>query len=961
MKKDANMTKQKIKLLTAALAFFWLFSQVLSRAPAGQDTAQFIKALIITGQNNHDWKTSSAALKQILEDTGLFQVDLAVSPPAGASLKNFSPRFSSYKLVVLDYNGDLWPPATRKSFVEFVKSGGGVVVYHSADNAFAGWPEYNEIIGLAGWGNRDEKAGPYVFWKEGQVSEDASPGIAGYHTPPHEFLVLNRDASHPITAGLPPKWMHAEDELYGLLRGPAKNLHPLATAYSAPEQSGTGRDEPVLFTVGYGAGRIFHTTLGHAGSDGPPRALECVGFIVTFQRGAEWAATGSVTQKIPGDFPATDLDTSTPADVRRWPGFRPPSLEAILNELASFEYSRDEAVLYRLREYILTHKNPPESRANCEEALIGFLGSEANLYAKMAVCRQLRLIGTEKSMPVLAQMLVQDETTDLARYALEKIPGASAERVLLDALEKTQGQAKIGLISSLGQRKSKEAVPALGHLIDDQDKAIAAAAVVSLGQIGDSQAAAILAAALDKPEDEAKATIASALLKCAGELLAQKKEKEAAGLYEKILTAKLSLVQRQAAMAGKIASAGKHEAAQIIMDTLSRGPEEMQAPAIGLIREVFDASTIGPVCSLLPKLPEASQVQLLSALSGYSKEAVLPSLMNAARSPLPDVRIAALNALSKTGDASSVAFLAERAAGTRGAEQETARTSLYTLRGEDVDEAVLFNLISQADEATKNELIRAIGERRIYAGKSLLLGQTLSQSSDNRLQAIKSLKAVASPEDLPALSARLLDIEDEFGQEEMENTIAGIAQNISQAYSQAVAVEDMLEPRNEAVQKKVRDVKKRYVLYRVLGKIGEDSSLPLLRAALKDENPEIVDAAIRAFADWPNVTPREDVFAIAKNASNLTHKVLALQAYVRMISLEPYQSPEGAVLKLQEVLSLSPRPEEKKLVLGALPTFACPEALQLAASLLADEAVKAEAQAAVDQIKEKLGQGDQKS
>jgi HEAT repeat protein/type 1 glutamine amidotransferase len=961
MKKDTNMTKQRIRLLTVALAFFWIFPHVFSSASAGQNAAPSIKALIITGQNSHDWKTSSAALKQILEDTGLFQVDLVVSPPAGASLKNFNPFLSSYQLVVLDYNGDLWPPAARRSFVEFVRKGGGVVVYHSADNAFAGWPEYNEIIGLGGWGNRNEKAGPYVFWKGGQVIKDASPGIAGYHTPPHEFLVINRDADHPITAGLPLKWMHAEDELYGLLRGPAANLHVLATAYSAPEQSGTGRDEPVLFTVNYGAGRIFHTTLGHAGTDGPPPALECVGFIVTFQRGAEWAATGSVTQKIPGDFPAADLDTSTPADVRRWPGFRPPSLEAILKELAPFEYGQNDEVLYKLRAYVLEHKNSAESRQGCEKSLSAFLGSEATLTAKMAVCRQLRLIGTEKSVPVLAQMLGLDETTDLARYALEKIPGPSAERALLDVLDKTKGQIKVGIISSLGQRKSQEAVPALSHLVHDEDKAIAAAAVISLGQIGSSEAAAILAAALDEPGNDARAVVASALFKCAEENMAQEKKKEAAGLYEKILAAKLPLVQRQAALEGKIASAGKEEAAQLIIDTLSRGPEEMQAPSISLIREVFDAATIGPVCSVLPKLPETSQVQLLSVLSGYSKEAVLPILIKAARSPLPDVRVAALNALSKAGDASSVAFLAERAAGTQGEEQETARTCLFTLRGKDVDEAILFNLISQADEAAKNELIRAAGERRIDAGKNLLLDQTHSQTSNNRLQAIKALKAVASPEDLPALLARLLDIEDEFEREEMENTIAGIAQNISQAYTQAAAVEDMLEPQNEAVQKKVTDVKKRCLLYRVMGKIGDDSSLPLLRAALKDENPDIIDAAVRAFSDWPNVTPREDLFAIAKNASNLTHRVLALQAYVRMTILEPYQSPEGAVLKLQEVLSLSPRPEEKKLVLGALPTFACPEALQLAESFLADDAVKAEAQAAVDQIKEKLGQGNRKS
>jgi len=945
-------------MIGAALAAACLFLSFVSSAAAGQITSAAIKVLIVTGQNNHNWKTSSVVLKQILEDTGLFKVDIAVSPPRGGDLKNFKPSFSAYKLVVLDYNGELWTPAAQESFVTYVKSGGGAVVYHAADNAFPGWPEYNEIIGLGGWGNRNEKAGPYVFWKDGQVVEDARPGIAGYHGTQHEFLVINRDTSHPITAGVPPKWMHAKDEIYGLLRGPAKNLHVLATAYSDPAENGTGRDEPVLFTVSYGAGRIFHTVLGHTGPDDPQPALECVGFIVTFQRGAEWAATGKVTQKIPGDFPGTDMDTSTPADVRRWPGYRPASLEAILKDLASFEYSKNEGILYRLREYILSHKNSAESRAACEEALIGFLGSQANLDAKLAVCRQLRLIGSEKSVPVLEQMLLQDETTDMARYALEKIPGGTADQSLLSALDKTWGAVRIGLISTLGKRKSRAAVNTLADLLKDQDKAVTLAASAALGRIGGPDAAEVLARAFDMPGEDIKEDkngIASALLRCAEDLASSGNTKAAAGLYEKVLSSlQLPLVLRQTAMKGKMASAGNEEAARMILDTLGRGPQDMHLPAIGLIPQAFDGSHIGPVCSLLPKLPEASELQLVSVLSGYPKEAVLLSLINAARSPLTAVRIAALKALAKVGDASTVVLLAERAAGTRGEEQEAARSSLYTLRGKDVDETILFSLISQPNDSVKNELIQAIGERRIHSGKSLLLSQARSESSKNRRQAIKILKVIASPEDLPILLSLLFDLEDEFEQEEMQNTVAGIAQKISPPYSQGAAVEEMLLPKEEAVQKGVTDVKKRCLLYRVLGKIGDDSSLRLLRAALKDENSDVVDAAVRALTDWPNVTPRADLFTIAKSSSNLVHKVLALRAYVRMIGLEAYQSPEGAVESLKNALEFATRPEEKKLVLGALPNFACPEAFNLAESLLADEAVKEEAQAAVDQIKEKL-------
>ena len=264
-----------------------------------------IKVLIVTGQSNHNWEVSHLAIKQILENSGLFTVNVAISPKTGKIMSNFDPDFSSYLLVILDYNGDRWPEKMEKSFLEFVKNGGGVVVYHAANNAFKDWEEYNRIIGFGGWGGREETAGPYIYRQDGYLKyDDKSSGCAGSHGCRHEFVLHCGNPEHPVTKGLPAAWLHAQDELYDRMRGTGIIKDVLFWGYSDPTTKGSGRDELVMFTVDYGKTRIFHTTLGHAGNSLDDNiAMQCAGFQVTLLRGAEWAATGQVTQPVPDNFP----------------------------------------------------------------------------------------------------------------------------------------------------------------------------------------------------------------------------------------------------------------------------------------------------------------------------------------------------------------------------------------------------------------------------------------------------------------------------------------------------------------------------------------------------------------------------------------------------------------------------------------------------------------------------------
>ncbi len=394
----------------------FVFAGLLAIFNSCQKSTEY-KALIVTGQNNHKWEASSPILKQLLEQTGLFTADIVKTPPKGGDMNTFNPDFTKYNVVVIDYNGDSWSDKTKTAFVEYVNNGGGVVLYHAANNSFPEWKAFNLMAGLGGWGDRSEKDGPYVYYKKDSMIIDTTAGRGGSHARRHEFEVKMRNAEHPVTKGLPARWIHGNDELYSQLRGPGKNMEILATAYADTTGGGTGRDEPILMTISYGRGRIFHTALGHVDEDGGP-AMECVGFIVTFQRGAEWAASGKVTQKIPNDFP-----NAGGASLRT--DFKELTLEDDLAKIAMYDITKSTKYFTDLQSRIRAEGKTPEALQKFEKLMIKVLENKAATDdAKRLILRELSWMGSDLSVPVIKELAKNDQLKDVAEFTLERLQPA---------------------------------------------------------------------------------------------------------------------------------------------------------------------------------------------------------------------------------------------------------------------------------------------------------------------------------------------------------------------------------------------------------------------------------------------------------------------------------------------------------------------------------------------------------
>jgi len=298
--------------------FFFLASVALAAAAPAK-----IRVLIVDGQNNHDWPPTTAWLKKFLVASGRCTVDVSTTPPKeapAAAWDAWRPRFSDYAVVLSNFNGGHQPDATRwpheveVAFENYVRGGGGFVSFHAANNAFLGWPAYNEMVGLL-W--RDKNFGPSVVIGENDevVVVPTGAGRSAGHPPRYTFQMTTLTTDHPITRGFPKKWLHPSEQLTHGQHGPAAAVAGGAlTILTYARDEALKENEPMDWVRAYGKGRVYVTMLGHTWKNEEPDNpnLHCAGFQTLFLRGLEWAATGAVTIPVPADFPTADKTSVRP-------------------------------------------------------------------------------------------------------------------------------------------------------------------------------------------------------------------------------------------------------------------------------------------------------------------------------------------------------------------------------------------------------------------------------------------------------------------------------------------------------------------------------------------------------------------------------------------------------------------------------------------------------------------------
>ncbi len=617
-------------------------------------------------------------------------------------------------------------------------------------------------------------------------------------------------------------------------------------------------------------------------------------------------------------------------------------LSEILAQVARYEYGQSREPVAKLGDLVRASLASPAQTRAMEDALDRLLDSDATRDGKEAACRELSVMGSERSVPVLARLLGQPPMAAMARYALERIGGPAADAALLEALPNADGPMKIAIVNTLGRHRVVTAEGKLTEMLGSNDVALAAAAADALAVIADQPSQAALSAALDKASGQRRSFLTGAVLRCAERLLEMNDRPGALAIYQRLYKFGEPDMVRVAALLG-IGTISGEAALPVLTAALQDGSPRLRAAAIRSMLAIPGASTTKAMVDAVPNLPVHGQVQMLDALGDRGDPAARAVLDDALKSPAPGVRVAALTALRRVGDASCVLPAAQRAATTTGEEQEAARQCLYGLRGAEVDRAVIES-IPRAEPKVRVELIHAAAERSLTQAFDILLAAAKDDNAAVRREAIRALRDTASPENVPALIGLVVNVRDSADLAEAQRALFATVKRSSRSYG----------PELVAAYRSSNDPGGKSALLSVMGQAGLQETLPVFREAFKQGDAEARRAAILGLSQWPTVEPADELLTAAGQPGSPALQVLALRGYIKLVSLPVEREPSETAKMLEKALRAARRPEEKRAILAALQKEPSEEALRLAREELSDASVAQEAKIAVAALEKAL-------
>ncbi|MBN2130670.1 MAG: HEAT repeat domain-containing protein [Sedimentisphaerales bacterium] len=577
-----------------------------------------------------------------------------------------------------------------------------------------------------------------------------------------------------------------------------------------------------------------------------------------------------------------------------------------------------------------------------QDELIAVLQSNAPKAEKAITCKRLAIYGTEKAVPVLSPLLADQELASWARIALEAIPGPAADAALRDALGTLKGRLLIGTINSIAVRGDSRAVDGLVQKLGDTDAGVASAAAVALGHIGGERAATVLPRALGDALADVRSAVAEGCVLCAEWYLARDKSAKAVQLYDAVRKADVPKQRHLEAVRGAIL-ARQSAGVPLLIEQLRSEDKDKLAIGLRAARELPGRDVTEALAAELKRLPSERRPLLLLALADRSDEAVLPAVLEAAKSKSKDLRITAIEILIHLGDVSCVPVLLDAATEGDAELEQAAMEALVRLPGKDV-EADLLARLPQARGKLRSVLIELGGQRQMSAALPAVVSSLQDSNDEIRGTAVRTIGIIGGDQQAADLVKLLQATSSSRERAAVEKALLAISGR------GGVKCIPHLRPLTQS-----SDADLHMIGLHALAIIGGPEALGAVISAMEDAKPVVQDEAVRILSTWPNNWPEDTdagraLLKMATSAEKMSHQVLGLRGYLQYVRGTTKLTSDQKVAQVSDLRSHINRPEEERLAIAVLGEAPSTGALELLTKLAQDPAVAEEAYSAIVQI-----------
>jgi HEAT repeat protein len=624
----------------------------------------------------------------------------------------------------------------------------------------------------------------------------------------------------------------------------------------------------------------------------------------------------------------------------------PPDIAKVVAEAATYQPGQSREPFRRIEELVGQSTSDAATRKALEAGLINLLAPTSTFEARRFACKQLGIMGSKAALPALAGLLKSDETAGIACLALTTYPPGKADETLRAAFASAPTTARIQIINTLGDRWDDRSVNLLAQAAGDPDRAVAEAALASLGKIGDKAAWRALAACRKTAAPTLQSALTEASLQSAGALAASGDRKTAIAAYEELLAPSQPVYVRRAALAGLL-RLDKDQGEQRILKTLRGSDAALKPVAIAAVRSLRSKGASEKFTRELAALQPEEQIWMIDSLAARPDPAARAAIAKSLGSPDSAVRRAAITALGRIGDSSTVALLAGALGSSNDAEERRAlESALIGLGGGGkTDTAVLIEL-KKSSGAARAALVTVLARRQGPTANPVLLEEAGNPDPAVAKAAFRAIARTAAATDVPALLKLLANASDAEVRAEAESAAAQALGKIDDAPSRTQAVFDVMQ--------RTQNAEAISSLIALLPRCGDAKALVVLKSAQRDPDARVRDAAVRALAEWPDASAWDLLAGIYRQGATEALRGLALRGLVRLAGEENAHPDAKLADRYRQLLDGARGDADLRLILGTLGGAATPDALQLAVPLLANAGVRAEAEVAVKKIAEAI-------